>query len=364
MSLSVVVLGCGRMGRRRIDALRALPGVEVAAACDPVEEPARAVEGLGIKCLRDWREALRVPAQAVFLCTPNAFHAPAALEALRLGRHVFCEKPLASSVADARAMVEASLEAPGSLTVGSNLRHFPNVAEALRLNAQEAIGSTLFCRAWIGHNGWNRTVQWYRRRPISGGGTLLDNGSHAFDLTRLFLGEIVQCTGFTDPPGGPGEDAVEHNAVGLFRDREGRLASVQCSWNEWAGYFEFAAYGTRGYLKLACRESACTLERGGLDGRTELRDYSRLPPRSVEDEVSSYVRALQEGRRPSPGGYDGLRCMRMAFGVYESSESGAAVSLWGPEDEELRARAKTRWQSQDASPGSTATSTRAADPSA
>ena len=365
MPLRVVVIGCGRMGLRRLDALRAVPGVEIAAACDPEEEAARAVEGLGIPCPRDWRDALRVPSEAVFICTPNAFHAPLAVEALRLGRHVFCEKPLAASVEDARAMVEASLESTGTLTVGANLRHFPNVAEALRLNAEEAIGPALFCRAWIGHNGWNRAVPWYRRRPISGGGTLLDNGSHAFDLARLFMGEIVHCTGFTDPPGGGGgEDPVEENAVGIFRDREGRLATVQSSWNEWAGYFEFAAYGTRGYLKLACRESACTLERGGLDGRTELRDYSRLPSRSVEAEVAAYARGLMEGRRAGPGGYDGLRCVRMAFGVYESSRSGAAVPLWGPGDEDLRRRMEDHCRDSSASPGSTATSTRAADPSA
>lgn len=333
--MKVAVIGCGRMGRRRLDALREVPEVEIAAACDPDEEAARALEGLGLRCLRDWREALRVPAEAVFICTPNAFHAPVAVEALRLGRHVFCEKPLAASVEEARGMLEASLTSAGSLTVGSNLRHFPNVAEALRLWSEEAIGAPLFCRAWIGHNGWNRAVSWYRRRPLSGGGALLDNGCHVFDLVRLFLGEAVRCTGFIDPPG---EETVEHNAVGVFRDREGRLASVQSSWNEWAGYSEFAAYGTRGYLKLSCRESAATLERGGLDGRTELRDYSRLPRRSVEAEVAAYVLALREGRRPRPDGYDGLRCVRMAFGVYESSRSGAAVSLWGPEDEELRRR--------------------------
>lgn len=379
---SVTVIGCGRMGRRRLDALRAVAQARLVSVCDADEEAARAAEKeYGVPSRRDWQAALDDGADAVLVCAPNFLHAPTAIEALRRGQHVFCEKPLATTVGDARAMVLAALASRGTLTVGANIRLFPNVAEAFRLFREGAVGELLSARVWIGHDGWNLATPWYRDARSVGGGTLIDNGIHALDLLRLFMGELVDCAGMVDtarwtalalgraefsPPGPAPEEngrALEDNAMGLFRSAAGRLGTLHSSWTERGGYLQLEVNGAEGFLRLACRGGGATLELAGTDGKTTLRDFSSLPPTSCRDEMAAYCAALEAARRPRPTGYDGLRAVQSAHALYDSARSGERVDLWTDGDRELRERVRS-WEASSGSPGSTATSTRAAAPSA
>lgn len=387
--LTVSVIGCGRMGRRRLEALSALDRVRLVSACDSDESAAGAAErDFRVPARRDWREALDDGADAVVVCLPNRLHAPVAAEALRRGRHVFCEKPLATTEEDARALVEAALRAGSTLAVGSNLRRFPNVAEAMRLHRAGAIGEVLSARAWIGHDGWNLATPWYRDAGQTGGGTLIDNGIHALDLLRWFLGEVVECTGLVDTArwtpralgsrqgpragrspampaitGATKEAGLEDNAMGVFRSESGRLASVHSSWTERGGYFQLEVNGAEGLLRTSCRAGGATLERVSASGRSETLDFSDRPPASCRDELAAWRDALRAGERPDPDGYDGLRAVQMALAIYASAQSGARSSLWTQADRELGRRVR-EWETSNGSRGSTATSTRAAAPSA
>lgn len=368
--LAVSVIGCGRMGRRRLEALRAIEGIRLLSACDSDEAAARTAEdAYRFPVRRDWREALDDGADAVVVCLPNVLHAPVAAEALRRGLHVFCEKPLATTEEDARALVEAALRSGSTLAVGSNLRRFPNVAEAMRLHGAGAIGELLSARAWIGHDGWNLATPWYRDAGQTGGGTLIDNGIHALDLLRWFLGEVVECTGLVDTARwtpralGSRSGPLEDNAMGMFRGERGRLASVHSSWTERGGYFQLEVNGTEGLLRVSCRAGAATLERVSASGRSETLDFSDRPPTSCADELAAWRDALLAGERPKPDGYDGLRAVQMALAIYASARSGARSSLWTEADRELGRRTRER-ETSSGSRGSTATSTRAAAPSA
>ena len=111
-------------------------------------------------------------------------------------------------------MVRAAGTHGSFLKVGSNLRHFPNVARALELVARGAIGEVLFLRGWIGNDGWS-LGSWWRDPDLIGGGTLLDNGSHLLDLTRSFLGEPEECVGYAS--------TLAQDVAPLRGQRHGRL---------------------------------------------------------------------------------------------------------------------------------------------
>jgi len=197
MKLGFAVIGCGRMGLRRIDLITGHPQVELRCVEDYDNEIARKV-GVEVGCdyCSGWESAVsRSDVDCVMVSVPNKFHHDIVSAALEAGKHVFCEKPLARDPIEAREMVVAAQRSRRSLKVGSNLRYFPSVLKAKELLDGGEIDEVLFARGWIGHSGW-QIGTWYSDAEITGGGTLLDNGCHLLDLYRWFLGEVESCIGF------------------------------------------------------------------------------------------------------------------------------------------------------------------------
>jgi predicted dehydrogenase len=158
---------------------------------------------------------------------------------------------------------------------------------------------------------------------LSGGGTILDNGCHLFDLVRRFLGDARSCVSTTtslywDAP-------VEDFGVGVFTTESGGLAVVQSSWTEWTPYFSVDVYGTEGVItidnRLPCERT--TLVRRGEAARAF--DFSRDRNDTYAMELAAYVDARRNGDPPQPTGIDGLRVVEMADAVYRSARSGRSV---------------------------------------
>ncbi|MCD6351210.1 MAG: Gfo/Idh/MocA family oxidoreductase, partial [Armatimonadetes bacterium] len=123
----LALIGCGRMGRSLISSVPDIPEAELVLAVDAVEEAAQSVaEEFGCEATTDLEAALaRDDIEAVILATPNHMHAPNAIQAAQAGKHVFTEKPMALSAADAADMVRAARQADVKLMVGQVLRYLP-----------------------------------------------------------------------------------------------------------------------------------------------------------------------------------------------------------------------------------------------
>ena len=174
-SLRVVVIGLGLAGRvLHTPALRRVSGVDVVAAADP---DTRTHDGAGCPTFADWREALRVPADAVVVASPPSTHAEVAIAALEQGRHLYLEKPVATSPDDARAV--AAAVPPGSIVqVGFAYRFHPLWRRAAALVAEgrlraplRATGRFASPRSGV---GWNVPI--------------VDVGCHHVDLLSWLLG--------------------------------------------------------------------------------------------------------------------------------------------------------------------------------
>lgn len=334
--LSFAVIGCGGFGSRRIEALRKI-GSEIACLVDVDEKRVSDLaREIGCEHYTDYREAMiRDDVDCVVVATPNKFHAPITVAALKAGKHVICEKPLARTSKEAQEMVEAAKRNKVFLKTGSNLRYFSNVKKAKELIEGSAIGKPIFIRGWIGHDGKKVLHAWNVKKDIAGGGTMLDNGAHILDLFRWFMGDFSDCFGHVHTLQMPIE--VEDNGMGVFRTGDGRMAFIQSSWTEWSGYMYMEVYGSEGSVIIDNRGErmadtgkwfvTSTAAHTTKDGTRQVFDYSTEPPRSYELELKDFIDCVGARRQPTASGYDGMKVVEMVNAIYESSKTGRVVKL-------------------------------------
>ncbi|HEX8834177.1 MAG TPA: Gfo/Idh/MocA family oxidoreductase, partial [Abditibacteriaceae bacterium] len=192
MSLNVLLLGCGRIAHAHAEAISACSGVRLSTVCDI---DVAAAQGLGAKydvaAYTDASEALRkTTPEIVVICTPPATHRALTIDCLQTGAHVLCEKPLGLNPQEVTAMNDAAQSAGRTLMMASKFRFMP-AARALkqRITAGE-LGEILYFRvtffAPVAMQGRMNADP-----VISGGGVVMDNGPHAFDLARCLLGPVT-----------------------------------------------------------------------------------------------------------------------------------------------------------------------------
>jgi len=233
---------------------------------------------------------------------------------------------------EAEAVVAAIRGSKGRLHVGFNHRYHPAIRRAHELTARGEIGNLMFIRCRYGHGGRpGYELEWRMAPRLSGGGELLDQGIHAIDLFRWFLGELVEVTGFTAT--WVWQAPVEDNVFALFRSAAGEVASLHASWTQWKNLFSFEVFGERGGLVVEGLGKSYGTERltiyrrlpGSAPGE-ELVEFPGPDP-SWEDEWRDCLDAIREGRPPAIGAEDGLGALKLVEAVYAASESGKTVSV-------------------------------------
>ena len=312
---------------RRIALIKGHSRAELRCVEDYDPEIARKVsEEEGCDYYSSWEGAVSRPdIDCVVVSVPNKFHHKIVIAALEAGKHVFCEKPLATNPVEAAEMVEAAERSRRFLKVGSNLRYFPSILKAKDLLDSGQIGEALFARGWIGHSGW-QIGTWYSDAETIGGGTLLDNGCHLLDIYRWFLGEVESCVCLLSTAFWP-VSPLEDNAMVIFKFTSGKTAFLQSSWTEWTGYMYLEIYGTLGFLRIDNRGQSCITTLGKRDGQNMVFDYSQEPPLSYVLEFNDYVDGISHNRQPLPSGFDGLRVVQMAHAAYQSALLGKETRI-------------------------------------
>lgn len=356
--LRVALIGCGAVGRRRARALgRSAAGRLVVAVDRDSARAATVAAEAGSQAGTNWETAVRrEDVDAVIVSTTTDALVSIAIAALRCEKHVLVEKPMARTPGEAEAVVRAAVELaarrnaagrrPIVLKVGFNHRHHPAVARAHAALRRGDIGEPMFVRCRYGHGGRpGYETEWRATPEIAGGGELLDQGIHALDLFRWFLGDFVEAAGFTSTyvwrP--PNEDPaarreVEDNAFGLFRTAIGQVASLHASWTQWKNLFSFEVFGRDGYVLVEGL--------GGSYGAERLVVGRRLPAssgppdeRSVEfpdpdaswqKEWEEFVAAIREERQPLGSGHDAWEALKMVQAIYDSQRTGTVVRLIPP----------------------------------
>ncbi len=193
-TIKTAIFGTGFMGRVHLEGVRRVESVEAVAIVGRNEDAARRLaSGFGVaKVTTDYREVLRDPAvDAVHICTPNAQHFSMAKEALEAGKHVLCEKPLTTTVAESEEL--ASLAAQKGLRncVCHNLRYYPQVQQMRRLRESGELGDILVVQGTYSQDWLLYDTDWNWRVDSKAGGPsrcMADIGSHWFDMAEHVTG--------------------------------------------------------------------------------------------------------------------------------------------------------------------------------
>ncbi len=304
---------------------------EVVALADPLQSNLRALGALHSVDTQNqystYQELLRRDdIDAVSICTPNYLHAPQTIDALRAGKHVLCEKPMATNIEAAKAMVQAAEKTDRLLMVGFTHRYMQHNQTAQQLIKQGAIGKPFMMRVRFAHDGpynsWAATTDWFFRPEQAGGGALLDMGIHALDICRFMLGDIAQVFGHVgtfvkDIP-------VEDSAIVSLAFENDAAGYIEVGWSSKKGVLGLEIYGSEGTLIVDYTTPIRLHQSGAGQEWVEITD-------AVNDaavcEMEHFVDCIVQGVQPSANQLDGFTAVLLAEAVYQSAQTGSAVSL-------------------------------------
>ena len=327
------VIGCGFFAQNHLNAWAQTPGVRLAAVCDQDAARARdAAARFGVaKSYADAEEMLSSEAlDFVDVVTQPASHRALVELAASHGTHVICQKPLAPSLADARAMVDACRAAGVRFMVHENFR-WQAPMRALK-EAAARIGDLFF-----GRITFRSAHDCYAKQPYLATDprfVIYDLGVHLLDLARFFLGEVevLYCHAPRVNPRIRGEDT----ATMLLRMRSGATAVVELSYSSKLEEETFPQTlihleGTRGSAVLGPRYALTTTIEGESTRRVvPVREFpwSTPPHEAIQESVAliqgHWVECLRSGRDPETSGADNWKTLELVFGSYDSSATGEA----------------------------------------
>jgi predicted dehydrogenase len=193
--LKAVIFGTGFMGRVHTEGVRRLGNVEVVGIAARTQEQARRfADELSIEgAMGDYRDFLADPAiDAVHICTPNALHFPMAMAALEAGKHVLCEKPLATSVQEAEQMLQRAREKNLAHCTFHNLRYYPLVQQMRSLREAGDLGEILVAQGTYSQDWLLYDTDWNWRIESGPSRAFADIGTHWCDMVEHITGLRIQ----------------------------------------------------------------------------------------------------------------------------------------------------------------------------
>ncbi|MFO1248253.1 MAG: Gfo/Idh/MocA family oxidoreductase [Alphaproteobacteria bacterium] len=187
--MRIGIVGCGLIGQKRAAAAK---GHDVVLVTDLDAGRAQALaDKTGAKVAKDWQELVAADIDAVIIATLHGSLAPIAIGALEAGKHVLVEKPAGMNVDEVARVAAAAKKAGKVCKVGFNHRFHPAIWKAKEIVDSGALGPMMFVRGRYGHGGrLGMEKEWRAIPELSGGGELIDQGSHLIDLSRWFLGDL------------------------------------------------------------------------------------------------------------------------------------------------------------------------------
>lgn len=263
----------------------------------------------------------------VDLCVPHHLHAPMAIAAARAGKHVLVEKPIATTLAEADAMIAAAREAGVKLMVAHNQRFYGNHVKAKALIDAGAIGRPFLAVASVHVHG---QIGGYRSLLAeAGGGALIDSGAHRFDLLRWIMGEVESVsaeTGRMLQEQMEGEDC----AVVSLRFRSGAIGSFSCSWSAKAPVPEesLQVFGTKGALVAETKSRSLLLRsESPPPGLEDVREFvfQDNHAESVRCAIEAFLDCVRGDLPPPVSGEDGRAALALTLASYRSQAEGIKV---------------------------------------
>jgi predicted dehydrogenase len=344
--LRFAVIGAGAIGLDHLTSLSTCPrATPVALAENSARRAREASDRFKIpRSYSDYHELLEHPdIDAVTVAVPNHLHAQVAIDALKAGKHVLLEKPMATSAKDAARIAEAARKAKRVLMVGMNYRFHKQAQMARTLIERGDLGEIYHSRSfWLRRAGIPRIGSWFTQKRLAGGGCAYDLGVHMLDLClylmkdfeavsvsaqthsklgRRGLGEFDWGKSEVDPAR-PFD--VEDLSVALIKLKSGRSVLLEVSWAAL-----LPADGRELGVDLLGSHAGISLfparlQRPILEGWETIQpNFAKLP--HSEDRIHHFVNCLLDGKRPLVTVEESLKVQQILDAMYTSAATGKEV---------------------------------------
>ena len=353
------IVGCGKVATLHAAAIRSLPGAELAAVCDALADRATAfADRYGGAAYSDLAAMLTTAKlDALVIGTPHPLHASAAIAALRAGVAVLVEKPMAASLADCDAMLQASREHRTPLGVISQRRFYAPVRrmfEAVKAGklGEPALG--LFLMYSWRDPSYYTSDPWRGKWDTEGGGVLVNQSPHQLDLLLTMMGPALEVSGSWANLNHPTVE-VDDTAVATIRFRNGGLGSIVTSLSQKPGIYTKVHIHGRNGASIGVQTDRGATFVAGMSGIVEPPvtdlwtipgEEHRLAEFEAEDraefarvdatwhyhaiQFADFMEAVRQGRPPAVSGEDGRRVVELFQAIYQSHRERRAVPLSSP----------------------------------
>jgi predicted dehydrogenase len=347
--LRLAVIGTGQIGLHHLEAIRRCPRAELLAIAE--SNPQRlqeAAERFRVPATyTDYHELLARPdLDAVSIALPNHLHAPATLAALRAGKHVHLEKPMALNARQAARIVAEAKKSRRILMVGQNMRFSRDAQMLKHFIDHGALGEIYHARAWwIRRSGIPRIGSWFTRKQFAGGGALLDIGVHMLDLALHLMDNFhpLSVTGITHARFGPrglgsgtwGMSEIDKNAVfdvedyavALVKLKGGKSLLLEAAW---AAHLPEPSHG----VQLFGTDGGGSLFPAKLYRRSRgpTPAYEIITPELAklpypEERLHHFVDCVLDGKPPLVSPEQSLVVQKILDAIYRSAATGRSVQL-------------------------------------
>jgi predicted dehydrogenase len=349
--LRIGLIGCGGISNAHARAYRALgTGVaRVIATADTVADAAarRGRELEAEQVTTDYRAVLANPqVEAVDICLPHHLHAEVAIAAAQAGKHILVEKPMACSMAECVAMVDAADQAGVTLMVAQVQRYVPSYRGVRRLVTSGELGTIRAVRfdAMQNLHAILPPTHWLFDGHLAGGGIVISVSVHKIDLMRYLVGEIQQVAAFCRPGAPPYRNGAEDYASAIVKFENGAVGEHFATYSGFRmPYSEmFMLFGDDGAVHALPEPGKSTgpafyVSRRHDGAPSEARGWARvhtgfLPVEPDRDglpsddgftnEIAHFIACCRTGEEPLSSGRDNLRTMAVIFAIYASARRG------------------------------------------
>jgi len=323
----VGIIGFGLIGKKRAENLG--PKAKLVAYSDIINKKKNIFNQKNnkIKFFKNWKDLIKLKElDIIIISTVHNLLSLILLEACKYKKNILVEKPAAIHLKDLKKVIKLSKRYKNKIRVGYNHRFHSAIIKSKEIVNKKLLGKLMFIKASYGHGGrLGYEKEWRMKSKISGGGELIDQGSHLIDLSMFFLGEVKQVTSKLEKFFW--KTNVDDNAFITLKFKNNCISFLHASCTEWKNNFIFEIYGTRGKLKIEGK--------GGSYGRESLIFYKMskkmgLPKidkwvfekkdNSWKKELNELYNDIKYNRNPNPGLEQAYSILKIVKDIYKANK--------------------------------------------
>lgn len=336
--VNFAIVGCGHIAHKHAEAVTKAEGANLVAVCDT--DPSKMepfIEQYNVKGYTQLSELLKNDeVDVINICTPSGFHANIAVESANAKKHIVVEKPIAMTLEDTDAIINACKENNVKLSVVHPNRFRPVMIELKKAMDEQKLGKLSHANATV---RWNRNDQYYKQAPWRGtkqfdGGVLMNQAIHNLDLILWLMGDVeeiysMEATRLRDIES-------EDVSTGVIRFKNGALGIVEAATTIYPSNLEetISVFGETGTIKVGGK-TASLVEHWNVQDMTDAAVNDIVE--TVKNDpigkpghlciIEDMVEAIKEDRDPIVTGLDGRKALELVLAFYESANSNKPVKI-------------------------------------